>query len=108
MHMRIDEMTIFYLLPRLTRHTRSLSCSNRIGIGKKRWITAALTGHQRQRQRRAQDLSATLPFGSINSDPSHQSSGRTPWGAIFTSLGSNWPRMVTRSFCAAITWWMFL
>ena len=37
-----------------------------------------------------------------------QSSARSPCGAIFTSLGSNWPRMVTRSFCAAMTSWMFL
>src|SRR5438128_243265 len=37
-----------------------------------------------------------------------QSSGRSPAGAIFTSFGSNWPWMVTRSLCAAITSRMFL
>ncbi len=37
-----------------------------------------------------------------------QSSGRSPCGAIFTSLGSNWPRTSTRSLWAAMTWWMSL
>lgn len=37
-----------------------------------------------------------------------QSSGRSPAGAIFTSLGSNWPSTVTRSLCAFITSRMFL
>src|ERR1700733_13477717 len=37
-----------------------------------------------------------------------QSSGRSPLGAIFTSFGSNWPRVVTKSFWAAITSRMFL
>jgi len=30
-----------------------------------------------------------------------QSSGRSPLGAIFTSFGSNWPGVVTRSLCFA-------
>ena len=38
----------------------------------------------------------------------NQSSGRSPAGAIFTSLGSNWPRMVTRSLWAAITFLVLL
>src|ERR1035437_6080186 len=38
----------------------------------------------------------------------HQSSARSPGGDIFTSLGSNWPRMVTWSLCAAMTSRMFL
>src|ERR1035441_9804732 len=62
-----------------------------------------LARHKRQRQRRAQDLSATLPCRTINRDHLHQSSGRSPAGAIFTSLGSNWPRIVTRSLWAAMT-----
>jgi hypothetical protein len=39
-----------------------------------------------------------MPFAI---DFSAQSSGRSPPGAIFTSLGSNWPSTVTKSFCAA-------
>jgi len=45
------------------------------------------------------------PIGKGHLD---QSSARSPCGAIFTSLGSNWPRIVTRSSWAAITLWMFL
>ena len=37
-----------------------------------------------------------------------QSSGRSPLGAIFTSLGMNSPSTVTKSFCEAITSRMFL
>ena len=41
---------------------------------------------------------------SIDMPPSApQSSGRSPCGAILTSLGSNRPRISTRSACAAIT-----
>jgi hypothetical protein len=37
-----------------------------------------------------------------------QSSGRSPLGAIFTSLGLNSPSTATRSLCAAMTSRMFL
>src|SRR5258708_39496537 len=38
----------------------------------------------------------------------NQSSGRSPDGAILTSLGSNWPMVFTRSCWAAMTSRMFL
>jgi len=47
---------------------------------------------------------STDDFNSRHRHPEfRQSSERSPLGAIFTNMGSNWPSTVTRSFCAAIT-----